>query len=150
SVLEIGVGTGFGLAGYPSGCRVTAIDLSARMIARASARCRRQHLTHVKLSRMDATHLGFSDGSFDAVYAPYVVHVVAEPQRVGREIARVCRPGGRIVLLNHFETDEETSSAVNRAIGHIATTLTGVDWHLGLHEFLNETGLAPISIEAVN
>src|SRR5262245_45339345 len=108
-----GAGPGLGLDQQPQGCRVVAIDRSARMMARAGTRLRRHRLRHIHLCRMDATHLAFSDDRFDAVYAPYVVNVVPEPVLVGREMLRVCRPGGRLVLLNHFEGVEDVSAIAN-------------------------------------
>jgi phosphatidylethanolamine/phosphatidyl-N-methylethanolamine N-methyltransferase len=102
-VLEVGVGTGLTLPMYPRGVRVVGIDLSAPMLREADGR--RSGLEPdrpVGLVRMDATHIASPDGAFDAVFAPYVVSVVPEPRRVVAEMARVCRPGGRVVVLNHF------------------------------------------------
>ena len=53
---------------------------------------------------MDAADLKFADDSFDIVYAPYLISVVPDPVAVAREMRRVCRPGGRIVILNHFRS----------------------------------------------
>ena len=87
SILEVGVGTGFGLRAYPSGCRVAAIDLSQDMPARAARRRQKHGLAQVTLCRMDATRLAFADGVFDAVYASYVVNVVPDP---GGSAAKCC------------------------------------------------------------
>src|SRR5262249_46825467 len=113
SILEIGVGTGFGLMADPAGCRVVAIDLSAPMIERAAARVKRRTIAHLSLCRMDAARLAFPDAHFDAVYAPYVINVVSEPVQAAREMLRVCRPGGRLVLLNHFDRVDGSDNAVN-------------------------------------
>jgi phosphatidylethanolamine/phosphatidyl-N-methylethanolamine N-methyltransferase len=150
SILEIGAGTGFGLDKYPKGCRVVAIDLSPRMITRAGARLRRHRLEHIHLCRMDAIHLAFPDQQFDAVYAPYVVNVVPDPVLVGREMLRVCRPGGRLVLLNHFEGVAGGNAAAGRIIGRLATAITGVNWGLDLDAFVADAGLTLQSIEPVN
>lgn len=102
-VLEVGVGTGLTLPMYPRGVRVVGIDLSAPMLREAAGR--RTLLgpdRPVGLVRMDATHVASPDGAFDAVFAPYVVSVVPEPRQVVAEMARVCKPGGRVVVLNHF------------------------------------------------
>ena len=149
-ILEIGVGTGFALRRYPSGCTVVAIDLSASMIARAHARLRRHRLEHVALCRMDAGALAFADQSFDAVYAPYVLNVVLDPIRVAREMLRVCRPGGRLVILNHFDHPDEPDSHLARMVGQIASTLTAVNWKFSFVDFVRESGLQPESIEAAN
>jgi len=149
-VLEVGVGTGVGLGAYPAGCQVIGIDLSEAMIVRAHLRRRRRRLRHVSLCRMDARHLALPDHAFDAVYAPYLINVVPEPVAVTREILRVCRPGGRIVFLNHFDRIHGSDNLVNRLVGPIAEQLTGVNWHLDFREFLEATGLSPSAIEAVN
>lgn len=149
SILEVGVGTGFGLRAYRSGCRVAAIDLSQDMLARAARRRQKHGLAQVTLCRMDATRLAFADGVFDAVYAPYVVNVVPDPVGVGREMLRVCRPGGRLVLLNHFD-DVSGSDAATRMAGRVASWLTGVNWHIELEPFLAQTGWCADSIEPTN
>lgn len=149
SILEIGVGTGLSARLYPGNCRVAAVDLSAPMLARAQARIRRQKAFHVRLCQMDATRLAFGDAAFDAVFAPYVLNVVPDPVAMAREMLRVCRPAGRIVLLNHFD-HERTQGRVNRMIGRLAGLLSGVNWNLNLDAFLRDTGLVAVDIEPVN
>jgi len=148
-ILEIGVGTGVALRRYPTATRVTAIDLSAPMLARARTRLHRHRIEHVALCRMDAAQLAFADGSFDAVYAPYVVNVVEDPVRVAQEMLRVCRPGGRLVLVNHFAARYD-GNFMRDAIGELAAKISGVDWWLDLDWFLRESGLEPHSVESVN
>ncbi|HJZ76682.1 MAG TPA: methyltransferase domain-containing protein [Vicinamibacterales bacterium] len=148
SILEVGVGTGLSALLYPRECRVAAIDLSAPMLARARTRLERHGATHVRLCRMDAGRLAFRDAEFDAVYAPYVLNVVPDPIDVAREMRRVCRPNGRIVLLNHF--DFVSASRVDRVVGRVARFVSGVDWHLDLHAFLREVDLVAVSTESVN
>ncbi|MBP7149807.1 MAG: methyltransferase domain-containing protein [Acidobacteria bacterium] len=105
-VLEVGVGTGLTLRLYPPGVEVVGIDLSEPMLREALRRLARDRRRRIGVSllRMDASHLAFADGSFDCVYAPYVVSVVPYPRRVVSEMARVCRPGGRVVVVNHFRS----------------------------------------------
>jgi phosphatidylethanolamine/phosphatidyl-N-methylethanolamine N-methyltransferase len=150
SILEVGVGTGFGLIHYPPCCHVVGIDLSASMITQAHARLRRRRIDDVALCRMDAAHLAFADDRFDAVYAPYVINVVPDPVQVAREMLRVCRPGGRVVLLNHFDHSDRSGNAATELLGRIAAALTGVNWHFGFDAFVGATGLVPQSIDAVN
>jgi phosphatidylethanolamine/phosphatidyl-N-methylethanolamine N-methyltransferase len=150
SILEVGAGTGVGLVEYRPDCRVVAIDLSMPMLSRASARLTRHRIRHVTVCRMDAMRLAFPDASFDAVYAPYVVNVVPEPARLGREMLRVCRPGGRLVLLNHFEGIGDGNGLVTKIAGQVAAALTGVNWHLDFDQFMQHTGLCQPSIELVN
>jgi phosphatidylethanolamine/phosphatidyl-N-methylethanolamine N-methyltransferase len=147
TILEIGVGTGLSALKYPLGCRVAAIDLSPHMIERARTRLTRRGVEHVTLCRMDATSLGFADEQFDAIYAAYVMNIVADPVGAAREMLRVCRPGGRIVLLNHF--DAGRGSALNRFLGRLASR-SGVNWHVDLRLFLERAGLTAESVELVN
>ena len=147
-ILEVGVGTGLSAVEYPTRCRVVAVDLSPVMLDRARSRFARVHVNHVALCRMDAAHLGFPDNRFVAVYAPYVMNVVADPVAVAREMLRVCRPSGRLILLNHFD-DAGAGSWLSGLLGRLAS-LAGVNWHMDLHGFLREAGLVAWSIERVN
>jgi phosphatidylethanolamine/phosphatidyl-N-methylethanolamine N-methyltransferase len=148
-ICEVGVGTGLSAMGYPAGCRIVGLDLSAAMLGRAKRRFARRGMTHVRLCRMDAGRLAFGDGHFDAVYAAYVINVVPDPVAVTRELMRVVRPGGRVVLLNHFANGPGRAVA-DRWLGRVATRLGGAHWDMDLEAFLRETGLAPLSIEPVN
>jgi len=150
SILEVGVGTGLSALQYPLECRVVAIDLSTAMLERARQRLDRRELRHVRLCRMDAARLAFDDARFDAVYAPYVLNVVSDPVRVVREMLRVCRPDGRLVLLNHFDRVDLPPRAVNRLAGRIAGRLCGCDWQLNLERLLTAAKLTAVSIEPVN
>ena len=103
-VLEVGVGTGINAALYPRDCSVTGIDLSSSMLEKARERVARKGIRNVRLLEMDAADLKFADDTFDIVYAPYLISVVPDPVAVAREMRRVCRPGGRIIILNHFRS----------------------------------------------
>jgi phosphatidylethanolamine/phosphatidyl-N-methylethanolamine N-methyltransferase len=148
-ILEVGVGTGLSAVRYPSTCRVAAIDLSAPMLRRARARLARHRIEHVSLTLMDAASLAFADGSFDAVYAPYVVNVVPDPVRVASEMLRVCRTGGRLVLLNHFAGTSKPRG-VSRFVGLLAARTGAVNWHIHLDAFLRDAALTAQSVEHVN
>jgi phosphatidylethanolamine/phosphatidyl-N-methylethanolamine N-methyltransferase len=106
-VLEVGVGTGISLSYYRREHEIHGIDISPDMLARAQKRVNKRKLTHVSnLSIMDAREMDYDDGSFDAVVAAYVMSVVPEPQRVIQEIERVCKPGGDVVIVNHFAAEK--------------------------------------------
>ena len=148
-VLEVGVGTGINACLYPRDCRVTGIDLSAPMLEKAHERFARKGINNVRLHEMDASALKFADDSFDIVYAPYVISVVPDPIAVVHEMIRVCRPGGRVVFLNHFRSENPVLARVERAIAPFAVHI-GFKSDLDLPAFLAQAGLNPVSIEKVN
>jgi phosphatidylethanolamine/phosphatidyl-N-methylethanolamine N-methyltransferase len=106
-ILEVGVGTGLSLSEYAWSNRIIGIDLSAPMLRKAQARLREHRLTNVDgLAVMDAQCLGFQDAVFDVIVAQYVITTVPEPEATLDEFARVLKPGGEIVLVNHLGAEE--------------------------------------------
>ena len=148
-VLEVGVGTGINLALYPREASVTGIDFSSSMLEKARERAARKHAAPVRLLQMDAADIKFADDSFDIVYAPYLISVVPDPVKVAQEMRRVCRPGGRIIFLNHFLSPNPILSRIERLISP-STIHIGFKSDLDLPGFLAQADLQPISIEKVN
>ena len=148
-VLEVGVGTGLNAVLYPDNCIVTGIDLSDSMLERAQRRLERHGVHSVRLQQMDATKLRFPDESFDLVYAPYVISVVSDPIAVVKEMQRVCRPGGRIIVLNHFLSEHRWLARIERMLSPV-TVHVGFKADLDLRAFLAQADLDPVSIEKVN
>ena len=148
-VLEVGVGTGINLSLYPKNCSVVGIDFSGPMLEIARERAARKDVRNVRLLQMDAADLKFADDSFDIVYAPYVISVVPDPVKVAHEMRRVCRPGGRIIVLNHFLSPNAILSRIERLISPF-TIHIGFKADLDLPAFLAQAELRPQSIEKVN
>lgn len=148
-VLEVGVGTGINLSLYPKEASITGIDFSGSMLEKARDRVARKEIRGVRLLQMDAADLKFADNSFDIVYAPYLISVVPDPLTVAREMQRVCRPGGRIIFLNHFRSPNPILSRIERAISPF-TIHIGFKADLDLPAFLAQANLHPLSIEKVN
>lgn len=120
-VLEVGVGTGLSLPCYGSHLTITGIDLSPEMLAKAEDKVDRHNLANVAgLHEMDAGALAFPDESFDTVVAMYVMTVVPVPQRVMRELERVCAAGGEVILVNHFSEDEGVRGFLERKLAPFA------------------------------
>jgi phosphatidylethanolamine/phosphatidyl-N-methylethanolamine N-methyltransferase len=116
-LLEVGVGTGLSLPMLPRNIAITGVDLSAKMLAQAKKRLIREGLEdRVQLIKMDATHLEFETNSFDRVLAAYFISCVPEPVRVVEEMKRVCKPGGYLVFLNHFRSDNPIFGIVEQAL----------------------------------
>ncbi len=124
-ILEAGVGTGLSLGYYPRHAEVYGVDLSEDMLRRAQDKVEKRGLSHVKsLQVMDVTRLSFPDEMFDAVTAQFIITLVPEPEVALAEFARVLKPGGEIVLANHWgqpsgpiATLEEMASPIAKAIG---------------------------------
>ena len=148
-ILEVGVGTGINTSLYPRDCHITGIDLSASMLDKARERVAQKGLRNVRLFEMDAADLTFADDSFDIVYAPYLISVVPDPVQVAREMRRVCKPGGKIIILNHFRSANVVLSRVERTISPF-TVHIGFKSDLDLPAFLAQADLRPESIEKVN
>lgn len=148
-LLEVGVGTGLTLPLYPLGQAILGVDYSPPMLAQAQRRLARMgDPAHVRLMRADAASLPFDDASFDVVYAPYVISVVPDPLQVARELRRVCKPAGRVVLLNHFRQEPEPAW-FERLLAPLAVPL-GFKSDLALSPLLADSGLRQVSIQAVN
>ncbi len=149
AILEVGVGTAFDAPLYPRDCSVTGIDLSASMLVQATRRLTRLGIRHIRLARMDAAHLSFHDEAFDIVYAPYVMTVVPDPLAVVREMRRVCRIGGRVVLLNHFLSRHRLVARIEQAAAPMLAHV-GFRPNLDLGTILDGSGLEAVTVEPVN
>lgn len=123
-VLEVGVGTGLSLPLYPSGVRVTGIDLSREMLDKARRRVEKKKLANVEgLMEMDAEAMSFADASFDKVVAMYVVSVTDRPARLLHELHRVCKPDGEIFIVNHVRSSNPVVGAVEKSLARFTNQL---------------------------
>ena len=111
-VLEVGVGTGLSLAAYPLDVDVVGVDLSPEMLQRAERKVEQAGWDHISLEQGDAQNLRFEDEHFDYVTSFHVVSVVPDPAAMVREMVRVCRPGGHLVIINHFRSPRRPIAAV--------------------------------------
>ena len=123
-ILEVGVGTGLSLGYYAPTSEVHGIDLSEDMLRRAQEKVDRRGLRQVRsLQVMDATHLAFPDASFDAATAQFLITLVPNPEGTLDEMLRVLRPGGEIVLVNHFGADEGALARVETAVAPLCAKI---------------------------
>lgn len=125
-VLDVGIGTGLELPLFAKTQRLVGIDLAEPMLKRAQQKASRGLGNVDGLCVMDATRLAFPDGSFDAVIAPYVLTVVPDPEAMLDEIVRVAKPGGTVVLVNHFGAEEGFVARIEAWLGKRASSL---GWH---------------------
>ncbi len=140
SVLEVGVGTGVSLESYPRDIEVTGIDLSESMLAEARQLIADRRWSHIQVTSMNAEQLEFDDSSFDFVTSFHTISVVSSPATMMSEIVRVCKPGGRILIVNHFRSDNPLIARVVDSAGNITRRL-GWRTDLELAELLSELPL---------
>ena len=149
-VLEVGVGTGLSLPLYPPDVKVTGIDLSESMLEKAKQRVKKDQLKNIEeLAVMDAQKMSFADNSFDKIVAMYVASVVPDRKKFIKEIYRVCKPGGTIIFLNHFESTNPALKGMESLLSPFSKLL-GFYPDLSLEEFLNDTEFEPQQLIPVN
>ena len=129
-VLEVGIGTGLNLPLYPSDCRIAGIDLSEEMLKKAQEKVVELNLDNVTLKAMDATVMDFGADEFDSAVATYTISAVPDPVGVLREMRRVVKPGGNIVLLNHFRSQGPLAGRFEDLVAPVCTRL---GWKSNLH-----------------
>jgi phosphatidylethanolamine/phosphatidyl-N-methylethanolamine N-methyltransferase len=123
-ILEVGVGTGISLPDYASSSRLTGIDISEAMLEKARKRTRSLGLSNVEAIAVgDAEALDFPDNSFDVVVAQYVVSAVADPERALSEFARVCKPGGEIIITTRVGAEDGLRKSIEKALMPITQKL---------------------------
>ena len=148
-VLEVGIGTGLNLPLYPASCRLTGIDLSADMLDKAVERAQKLAMPNAALKVMDATSMDFAENEFDKAVATYTISAVPDPVAVLREMRRVVKPGGTLVILNHFRSDRRFLGFVEDLMAPVCTRL-GWKSNLPLMPLLEQVGLTPELMARVN
>ncbi|HVN92026.1 MAG TPA: methyltransferase domain-containing protein [Candidatus Binataceae bacterium] len=142
-VLEVGVGTGISLDAYPSYVQLTGIDYSSDMLKHAVEKIRENDWRHINVQQGNALALDFPDNSFDWVTSFHVITVVPDPRQMMAEMVRVCRPGGRIVVISHFASPKPWLYALGSLVNPV-TKLLGWTTRLRARDVLEGQ---PIDIE---
>ncbi|HBQ36100.1 MAG TPA: SAM-dependent methyltransferase [Rhodobacteraceae bacterium] len=143
-VLEVGVGTGVSLKHYSPHLSVTGIDVSSHMLAKARKKVIKRGLDHVQgIHEMDARQMEFPDNHFQTVVAMYLVSVVPDPEQVIAEMARVCKPGGQVLILNHFAAEKGVLAKAERIMAPFASK---IGWHSDF-SILRVTGAEQLEIQ---
>jgi phosphatidylethanolamine/phosphatidyl-N-methylethanolamine N-methyltransferase len=148
-VLEVGIGTGLNLPLYPRDMNLVGIDLSEGMLRKAQEKTQDLRMGNVTLKVMDASALDFGDAEFDATLATYVISAVPDPVAVLKEMRRVTKPGGTIVILNHFRSRNPLMRRVEDALAPVCAHL-GWKTNLALTPLLETVGLRPEVVRRVN
>ena len=147
--LEVGIGTGLNLPLYPPTSRLIGIDLSQEMLDKAVERVQTLAMPNVTLKVMDATALDFADNEFDKALATYTISAVPDPVAVLREMRRVVKPGGLIVILNHFRSERKFAGHLEDLVAPVCTRL-GWKSNLSMNPLLAQVGLTPEQVTKVN
>lgn len=144
-VLEVGVGTGLNLEHYPAGVHVTGIDVSPRMLARARERADASPAT-VELEVADVEALPFDDDRFDVATATCVFCSVADPVQGLRELGRVVRPDGRVLLLEHVRPRNRVLGALADLISPLTRRLFGPEVNRRTERNVEAAGLEIVTV----
>ncbi len=139
-ILEVGVGTGMSLSGYPANVSLTGVDLSEKMLDEAQQLIDDHHWDHINVLPMNAEKLEFPDSTFDMVMSFHTISVVSQPQKMMSEIVRVSKPGARLVLINHFRSNNPLIAKVVDQAGNLTQRL-GWRTDLEVGEVLGELPL---------
>jgi ubiquinone/menaquinone biosynthesis C-methylase UbiE len=125
-LLEVGVGTGKNFRFYPANTQITAIDFSPRMLRQAQRKRDRKHLA-VELTLMDVERLCYADNSFDTVVASFVFCSVPHPRKGLKELHRVLRPGGQLLLLEHVRSSHRLIAVLQNLFNPLVVKLFGAN-----------------------
>lgn len=145
-VLEIGVGTGKNMPYYPEGVQMTSIDLSPRMLALAKKRAQQENKP-VDLMEADTQALPFAEATFDTVVATFVFCSVPDPIQGLREIRRVLKPGGQLLLLEHILAERPWLKWLMNVINPVMVRLTGANINRKTPDNVEKAGFQDIQVQ---
>ena len=142
SVLEVGTGTGKNLEYYPKDCKVTAIDISPKMLEHAKKRM--AGMDNISLQVMDAELLAFADNSFDYVITTFVLCSIPNPVAALREMRRVCKPDGLVINLEHMRSSNRMLTFLENVLNPISVFFMGVNLNRKTVENIKKAGLSVV------
>ena len=145
-ILEVGVGTGKNFDYYPDDARITAIDFSPEMLKQAAHKKDRKN-TSVELNLMDVQSLDFADNSFDTVIGSFVFCSVPMPLKGLKELYRVCKPGGQVLLLEHVLSSNPVAAKVMNFINPAVVALVGANINRNTVKNIKACGFASVRVD---
>jgi phosphatidylethanolamine/phosphatidyl-N-methylethanolamine N-methyltransferase len=148
TLLEMGVGTGLLLPKYPRETQVIGVDISDDMLALARQKVDQHTLSNTTVQLDDCEHLSFATASFDCVVLPYILSVTPNPRALIDEALRVCKPGGHIIIANHF-SGSKTWAALEKIAAPVAAKI-GFRSSFSYAEHIESTPLNVVAVERAN
>jgi ubiquinone/menaquinone biosynthesis C-methylase UbiE len=144
-VLEVGVGTGKNIEYYPEGLDITAIDFSEKMLEKAKMKADAVK-KQVDLKLMDVQQMDFSDNTFDTVFTTCVFCSVPDPIKGLMEIRRVCKSGGRIIMIEHVRSEEQVLGLIMDVLNPLVVNFYGANINRRTLENINKAGYSKIEV----
>lgn len=145
-VLEVGVGTGKNIPYYPEDVDVTAIDFSDKMLAKARKKAEKED-KEVELLEMDAQNMSFADDTFDTVFTTCVFCSVPDPVKGLKEIKRVCKPGGKIIMIEHVRSDKKVIGPLMDILNPISVNFYGANINRRTVDNVKKAGFTKVEVE---
>jgi len=148
-ILEVGVGTGKNFEFYPKNARITAIDFSPEMLKQATQKKTVKNVA-VELDLMDVQSLYFADNSFDTVIATFVFCSVPMPLKGLKELHRVCKPGGQVLLLEHVLSSHRLLAGLMQRINPLIVKLVGANINRNTVKHVKSCGFQWLTIDQLS
>ena len=145
-ILEVGVGTGKNFDYYPARARITAIDFSQKMLDQATNKKKRKNIP-VDLNLMDVQSLCYADNSFDTVIGSFVFCSVPLPLKGLKELYRVCKPGGQVLLLEHVLSSRPMIAKLMDFINPAVVALIGANINRNTVKNVKFCGFASVRVD---
>jgi phosphatidylethanolamine/phosphatidyl-N-methylethanolamine N-methyltransferase len=145
-ILEVGVGTGKNFDYYPVDARITAIDFSQKMLEQATHKKNRKNIS-VDLNLMDVQSLCYADNSFDTVIGSFVFCSVPLPRKGLKELYRICKPGGQILLLEHVLSSKPKIAKAMNFINPAVVALVGANINRDTVKNIKACGFASVRVD---
>ncbi len=145
NILEVGVGTGKNIEYYPEGANITAIDFSEKMLAKARDRALKLN-KKVNLIQMDAQNMSFPDNFFDTVFTTCVFCSVPDPIKGLKEIRRVCKPTGRIIMIEHVRSEKKVLGLIMDLLNGLVVNIIGSNINRRTVDNIHRSGFVNVQV----
>jgi phosphatidylethanolamine/phosphatidyl-N-methylethanolamine N-methyltransferase len=145
-ILEVGVGTGKNFDFYPKNAKITAVDFSEEMLKQAAQSKDRKN-TQVELALMDVQSLCYADNSFDTVIGSFVFCSVPMPIKGLKELYRVCKPGGQVLLLEHVLSSRPAIAGVMNLLNPVVVKLFGANINRDTVKNVKACGFSSVRVD---